>query len=165
MGFPIRKSPDQSLLSSSPRHIAASHVLHRLLAPRHSPFALTCLTKTVVTRARRLSAKSTVRVGSTRLLLSVLQKNERERPFSCGNTKQEPIQLSKTISPSSRPAGRSKPTDLNLGGADRDRTDDLRLAKPALSQLSYSPAVRVGGRQSRPARRHLPAAHRAPQAR
>ena len=26
------------------------------------------------------------------------------------------------------------------GGADRDRTDDLRLAKPALSQLSYSPA-------------------------
>ena len=25
------------------------------------------------------------------------------------------------------------------GGADRDRTDDLRLAKPALSQLSYSP--------------------------
>jgi hypothetical protein len=25
------------------------------------------------------------------------------------------------------------------GGADRNRTDDLRLAKPALSQLSYSP--------------------------
>ena len=27
----------------------------------------------------------------------------------------------------------------HLGGAERDRTDDLRLAKPALSQLSYSP--------------------------
>ena len=26
------------------------------------------------------------------------------------------------------------------GGADRDRTDDLKLAKLALSQLSYSPA-------------------------
>ena len=26
-------------------------------------------------------------------------------------------------------------------GAERDRTDDLRLAKPALSQLSYSPDV------------------------
>jgi hypothetical protein len=26
-----------------------------------------------------------------------------------------------------------------LGGAERDRTDDLRLAKPALSQLSYGP--------------------------
>ena len=31
-----------------------------------------------------------------------------------------------------------------LGGADRDRTDDLRLAKPALSQLSYSPEEVVG---------------------
>ena len=29
------------------------------------------------------------------------------------------------------------------GGADRDRTDDLRLAKPALSQLSYSPSGSV----------------------
>ena len=30
---------------------------------------------------------------------------------------------------------------LKNGGADRDRTDDLRLAKPALSQLSYSPVL------------------------
>ena len=29
-------------------------------------------------------------------------------------------------------------------GAGRDRTDDLRLAKPALSQLSYSPDRLVG---------------------
>src|SRR5205823_11504992 len=28
---------------------------------------------------------------------------------------------------------------LRLGGAERDRTDDLLLAKQALSQLSYSP--------------------------
>jgi hypothetical protein len=28
-------------------------------------------------------------------------------------------------------------------GADRDRTDDLRLAKPALSQLSYSPEIQT----------------------
>ena len=27
----------------------------------------------------------------------------------------------------------------STGGADRDRTDDLRLARAALSQLSYSP--------------------------
>ncbi len=31
------------------------------------------------------------------------------------------------------------------GGADRDRTDDLRLAKPALSQLSYSPLQKLVG--------------------
>ena len=30
---------------------------------------------------------------------------------------------------------------LPVGGAGRDRTDDLRLAKAALPQLSYSPEV------------------------
>jgi hypothetical protein len=29
--------------------------------------------------------------------------------------------------------------DAGFGGADRDRTDDLKLAKLALSQLSYGP--------------------------
>ena len=42
-GFPIRKSSDHSSVDSSPRHIAASHVLHRLLVPRHPPCALTNL--------------------------------------------------------------------------------------------------------------------------
>jgi hypothetical protein len=42
-GFPIRKSPDQSLFSDSPRLIAAIHVLLRRLVPRHSPFALSSL--------------------------------------------------------------------------------------------------------------------------
>ena len=36
----------------------------------------------------------------------------------------------------------------HIGGADRDRTDDLRLAKPALSQLSYSPDKAGGPGQS-----------------
>ena len=43
-GFPIRTPWDHSLVDSSPRPIAASHVLHRLLMPRHPPFALTHLT-------------------------------------------------------------------------------------------------------------------------
>src|SRR5699024_8503351 len=43
LGFPIRKSSDHSSVDSSPRHIAASHVLHRLLVPRHPPCALTHL--------------------------------------------------------------------------------------------------------------------------
>ncbi len=38
----------------------------------------------------------------------------------------------------SRGAVRTVP--IHVGGADRDRTDDLRLAKPALSHLSYGPA-------------------------
>ena len=40
LGFPIRTSSDQRSVGSSPRHIAASHVLHRPLMPRHPPCAL-----------------------------------------------------------------------------------------------------------------------------
>lgn len=39
-GFPIRTPWDHSSVDSSPRPIAASHVLHRLLVPRHPPSAL-----------------------------------------------------------------------------------------------------------------------------
>ena len=39
-GFPIRTSSDQRSVDSSPRHIAASHVLHRFPVPRHPPCAL-----------------------------------------------------------------------------------------------------------------------------
>ena len=39
-GFPIRKSSDHSPVIGSPRLIADSHVLHRLLVPRHPPCAL-----------------------------------------------------------------------------------------------------------------------------
>src|SRR5919202_406663 len=42
-GFPIRTSSDLSSVGSSPRLIAASYVLHRLLMPRHPPCALTNL--------------------------------------------------------------------------------------------------------------------------
>ena len=39
-GFPIRTSSDPRSVDSSPRHNAASHVLHRLPVPRHPPCAL-----------------------------------------------------------------------------------------------------------------------------
>src|SRR3954451_944135 len=43
-GFPIRKSTDQRLFNASPWLIAVVHVLHRLLVPRHPPYALDILT-------------------------------------------------------------------------------------------------------------------------
>src|SRR5436305_6159882 len=43
IGFPIRRSRDQRLVSTSPALIAAAHVLHQLLAPRHPPCALVLL--------------------------------------------------------------------------------------------------------------------------
>ena len=53
-GCPIRKSPDQSLFSGSPKLIAANHVLLRLLAPRHPPYALSSLTTFANTTQRKL---------------------------------------------------------------------------------------------------------------
>ena len=44
VGFPIRKSTDQSLFADSPWLIAGYYVLHRLLLPRHPPYALIHLT-------------------------------------------------------------------------------------------------------------------------
>ena len=43
-GCPIRKSPDRSLCSGSPKLFAATYVLRRLLTPRHPPCALRSLT-------------------------------------------------------------------------------------------------------------------------
>jgi hypothetical protein len=43
VGFPIRTSTDQSLVGGSPWLIAATHVLRRLLEPRHPPHALSSL--------------------------------------------------------------------------------------------------------------------------
>src|SRR5262245_36628223 len=44
VGSPIRRSAGHRLFSTSPRLIAAVHVLHRLLTPRHPPRALRILT-------------------------------------------------------------------------------------------------------------------------
>ncbi len=42
-GFPIRTSQDQSSFDNSPGLIAAYHVLHRLITPRHPPYTLDSL--------------------------------------------------------------------------------------------------------------------------
>ena len=44
VGFPIRTSPDQRLVATSPKLIAGSDVLHRSLVSRHPPYALCVLT-------------------------------------------------------------------------------------------------------------------------
>jgi hypothetical protein len=54
-GYPIRTSSDPRSVDNSPRHIAASHVLHRPLMPRHPPCALTHL------HTKKHSTKSTQR--------------------------------------------------------------------------------------------------------
>ena len=110
MGFPIRKSPDQSLFSDSPKLIAASHVLHRLPTPRHPPYALSNLT---------------IKFGQDKMCRYL-------------SGKKDLFKLSKN-SLCFIPHRGFQPYLKKNGGADQDRTGDLRRAKPALSQLSYSP--------------------------
>jgi hypothetical protein len=111
MGFPIRRSPDRSLLSDSPGLIAAGRVLRRLPAPRHPLHALSNLT--------------------------IKFSQDKKLPLS--SIVKEP----ETVYGSSPSLGENHRKDVRRAlenGAGRDRTGGLRLAKPALSQLSYSPA-------------------------
>jgi hypothetical protein len=62
-GFPIRISTDRSLVGGSPWLIAATHVLHRHLAPRHPPLALCSLEIFKDARARYAVLKE--RAGHT----------------------------------------------------------------------------------------------------
>ena len=116
VGFPIRTSPDQSLVSGSPTLFAATHVLLRLLSPRHPSCALCSLVISLPAPSpssrRPGSSAAPWLTGACRTTHSCLLAH---------------MQLSKIANPG--------------GGADRDRTDDIQLAKLALSQLSYGPAL------------------------
>ena len=127
-GFPIRKSPDQCSLSNSPKLIAASHVLHRLLAPRHPPCALSSLIFIIGEQPREKRTATHSQLPDMKLSknLPVL--------LCTGNRACDPHVRAK-----SSDVGNARAATDSPGGADRVRTGDLRLAKPALSQLSYSP--------------------------
>ena len=56
---------------------------------------------------------------------------------------------------SSMPYRRPRHRKRSAGGARRDRTDDLMLAKHALSQLSYGPYQKSGSPSSKASRSHL----------
>ena len=55
VGCPIRTSPGQSLLGSSPKLFAACRVLHRFLVPRHPPYALIRLFSTKLVSKKLLT--------------------------------------------------------------------------------------------------------------
>ena len=65
-GFPIRTSPDHSVLARSPRLFAGSYVLRRLLLPRHPPCALSSLISPV--SALESTSTTCEHVGSTQRL-------------------------------------------------------------------------------------------------
>ena len=75
VGFPIRTSTDQSLVGGSPWLIAATHVLRRLLEPRHPPHALSSL----VTLNSGLPSRSS----------SDAKSRSRSRPSCCPKSRED----------------------------------------------------------------------------
>src|SRR3954454_16545249 len=65
-GFPIRTSPDQSSVDSSPGLFAASHVLLRLLVPRHPPCAPTNLATKMLASTVQFSSYGRAQLLSAR---------------------------------------------------------------------------------------------------
>ena len=132
----------------SPKLIAACHVLHRLSAPRHPPSTLSNLTIKCLELMRsalrihpwRMDARPYCTQYSTHIQLSkTTDREDRESRSRCS---------SRSLHSRSGNWFSTQGDDVlfrrpEVGGADRDRTDDLLNASQALSQLSYSPTGSV----------------------
>ena len=135
-GFPHSDIPGSKPVCGSPRLIAAYHVLHRLLVPRHPPCALSSLTG--------ISLRCfTVHYPASRIRLS---KSVRDAHGVASDRDRDShrVRSARAISLYGRRERRSGPS-LASGGDSGARTRSLRLAKPALSQLSYIPGSGVRG--------------------
>src|SRR3712207_9187030 len=84
-GFPIRTPWDHSSVDSSPRPIAASHVLHRLLVPRHPPSALDNLTTKMLASTMHISTNNPpTTTNPTPATPPRLHQQPRSRSTVCG---------------------------------------------------------------------------------
>ena len=137
VGFPIRTSTDQSLVGGSPWLFAATHVLLRLLEPRHPPHTLSSLV--------------TLNSDPPSVTSGDAKSRSRSRPSNglhlaktslCDALLTLRIRLSMCFVCAARRASRTRGPAQKRCGADRSRTDDIQLAKLALYHLSYSPNKR-----------------------
>ena len=138
---------DITLMCSSPRLIAACHVLLRLLMPRHSPCALYSLTyylfSEILVLTRIMQASDLVHCSICVTLFIVPQLKLCYLSVACSQFLAcFTVQFSRCrLQPSSRsdrnahPIGRTLRSNLN-GGGYRIRTGDPLLAKQVLYQLS-----------------------------
>ena len=142
-GCPIRKSGDIILVCSSPRLIAAYHVLRRLSEPRHPPYALKCF-KRVITITRHLQ------------LINIYSQYVKELPLKPLKERREFWSLTK-----SKFVADVKVTNLQtfmshhlvwknfFCGGYRSRTDDPLRARQMLWPTELIPRIMltVGSRQ------------------
>ena len=150
-GFPIRKSPDITPAHGSPRLIAVYHVLHRLLAPRHPPYALSSLTSVIRRNRSSLIFCSIVKVQlalvasgwATRPTHQLPTVKKRGLTFASGLSEANPTHYATYVSLSrlcvSVALKITTPQGFARCGDEGIRTPNLLRAKEALSQLSYIP--------------------------
>ena len=105
LGFPIRTSPDHSLVGDSPGLNAASHVLHRLLMPRHPPCALKNLATKMLASTMQIS-NNKQRPHQTR------HQTPRDKKFSPSRCDRRPVphEAKQTPTPNPGQAPRPPPT-------------------------------------------------------
>lgn len=136
LGFPIRTSPDHCSVGNSPELFAATHVLHRLSAPRHPPHALSSLLTSIsLTETFCLTAESHTLELEIEAQAPALRSGLETRDYTLE------IEFCISFVCAFQRTGRAPRggSTKSKSGADRDRTDDPQLAKLVLSQLSYSP--------------------------
>ena len=131
-GFPHSDIPGSKSVCDSPRLIAAYHVLHRLLVPRHPPCALSSLTGNTKVLHLWLTQRL---VFSYQRAFTTRVAPRRKRACHRVTSVLRDIAM----------ACRERQVSLESGGDSGARTRSLRLAKPALSQLSYIPGSGVHG--------------------
>ena len=148
VGFPHSEIDGSKPARGSPSLIAACYVLHRLSVPRHPRNALLTLD-----RILRRGKPNTGREKHSEFTRHACVRRTEARPAHAPDQKNlftmTKSSLFARLRPStfSRRQGRfpseqdqfRKPVAAPAGGASRDRTGDLKLAKLALSQLSYGP--------------------------
>ena len=141
-GSPIRTSPDQSLVDSSPGLFAASHVLHRLLVPRHPPCALTNLATKMLASTVQFS-----RCGRSRARTRRLPHTTRRQSRS-GSTRTRSIRA-KTPPGQSRSGSSSPRSVSSTHGSLREhtarslRTQQRAWADPMCGFRSHIPKLKL----------------------
>jgi hypothetical protein len=167
MGCPIRTSSDHRL-PAAPRGISLpGHVLLRPQMPRHPPCALRANPPAVhqftrTSTAQRFTPRPVMHTNTHPLTLHVppLIAPPRLQPLSMPVTR-HPLRARNHDTPQANATSQMRvpyifflrvlraPSVVKVtGGAAGTRTPDLRLAKAALSRLSYSPVVIAAGGRS-----------------
>ena len=130
-GLPHSEIPGSKLICSSPRLIAAYHVLHRLLVPRHPPYALRNLTEKSLLCCGRWTSYA-VRRTKTGVATGSSQTDLRcESVFYCQRARGL---RGKPLTPRNVPLG--FPEMVGLGGVEPPTS---RLSGVRSNRLSYSP--------------------------